>query len=83
MFVGKVGLAVSQTHFSTAFVLGGRQANPSTMWHAGARPSDRYFLVCINTHKKSKVKWPYVHIIGGDTGLKARLVLVSTATHVE
>ena len=46
----QVGLAVSQTHFGTAFVLGGRQVSPSTMWHACVRPSDRYLLVYKHTH---------------------------------
>ena len=71
----QVGLAVSQTHFGTAFVPGGRQARPSTMWHACARPPDRYFLVCISTHKESKVKWPYAHVIGGGTRPNTGLVL--------
>ena len=39
-----------------SWVVGGRQASPSTMWHAGTRPSGRHFLVRISTHKKSKVQ---------------------------
>ena len=70
----QVGLAVSQTHFGTAFVLGGRQARPSTTWHACARLPDRYFLVCISTHKESKVKWPYAHVTGGGTQPNTGLV---------
>ena len=66
----KIGLSVSQTYFGTAFVLGGRQVSPSTMWHACVRPSDRYFLVYISTHKESLGKVTKCAHNREDTGLK-------------
>ena len=76
----QVGLVFSQTHFSTLFVLGDRQARPSTMWYACARSSDCHFLVCVSTHKKSKAKWPHVHLIESGTRCNTSWVLVSNAS---
>ena len=60
-------------------MLGGPQVSPSTMWHACVRPSDRYFLVHISTHKESLGKVAICAHNREDTGLKERLVLVSNA----
>ena len=80
-----------QVGLAKAFMLCGRQVNPSTMWHACSMlvPAPRTATFWWYNYKHTRTQdlqgevaiW-IVHMIAGETRLKARLRLVSNAaTH--